>query len=279
MAAKYNTINPLPSPLPLTSENLKNHQIKKASSLKNKDTERYCQNLIMIPSNTTDTSSHYTAKRQKQRPSSTSAVISSNHKQINNNNRRSISIRSSQSQHNNANNNRKNSCMASPRLLPFPYHNDSLFLPTVEQHRHVRKVQSISSIHSQYLSTNSNISRPSTPMLPKRQLSAPSKLTKKKSNPSTSSSSSSSPTSSRPSSSISPFTTVIKSNHFSSTDIPVHTKLSSIHTTSTPTTTTSSSSSFANIHKKSPEFKKNKLVCRLWCKKVFKLVKKISIFH
>ncbi|CAO3594491.1 unnamed protein product [Absidia cylindrospora] len=43
---------------------------------------------------------------------------------------------------------RDTTVLQSPRLPPFPYHNDSLFLPTVEKHRQLEKAKSIAVIRS-----------------------------------------------------------------------------------------------------------------------------------
>ncbi|ORZ25902.1 hypothetical protein BCR42DRAFT_401172 [Absidia repens] len=43
---------------------------------------------------------------------------------------------------------RDTTVLQSPRLLPFPYHNDSLFLPTVEKHRQLEKARSAAVIRS-----------------------------------------------------------------------------------------------------------------------------------
>ncbi|CAO3632218.1 unnamed protein product [Cunninghamella blakesleeana] len=263
MATKYNTVEPLPKVFPLTSENLKHYQVK-SNSLNN--TKRFCQDLVMIPSNQpepsiTNNNKHYSPKREKQTRSS--SVGGQPIK-----NRRSVSIKSNQSQ-------RDHTCMESPRLLPFPYHNDSLFLPTVEHHRHqLRKVKSIASINShqsllqQSSSTNSShisTSRPSsTPVFPpRRQLSAPPKLNKKYH-----------PTS-RLSSSIPNTTTTMDTTVSNRKSMDDHSSSTTSSTSIMNTTTKKAHKKMNNQH----HSKKKNMVYNLLFKKVLKMVKKVSIFH
>ncbi|KAI8064734.1 hypothetical protein BC940DRAFT_305217 [Gongronella butleri] len=42
----------------------------------------------------------------------------------------------------------RSSVILAPRVLPFPYHNDSHFLPIVEKHRHIHRAKSIASLAS-----------------------------------------------------------------------------------------------------------------------------------
>ncbi|ORY98133.1 hypothetical protein BCR43DRAFT_490924 [Syncephalastrum racemosum] len=66
--------------------------------------------------------------------------------------------------------------MASPRQLPFPYHNDSLFLPTAEQY-HVSSRLSLDERRPRRPSSTTEHYRASSPLagasLPKRHASAP----------------------------------------------------------------------------------------------------------
>ncbi|CAO3644191.1 unnamed protein product [Cunninghamella blakesleeana] len=71
----------------------------------------------------------------------------------------------------------------SPRLSPFPYHNDSLFLPTVEKKQHAynkRKNGSISSISVYSQKTMNSTTTESLNGLPRRAVSAPPKYVRPK---------------------------------------------------------------------------------------------------
>lgn len=71
----------------------------------------------------------------------------------------------------------------SPRLSPFPYHNDSLFLPTVEKKQHAynkRKNGSISSISVYSQKTMNSTATESLAGLPRRAVSAPPKYIRPK---------------------------------------------------------------------------------------------------
>ncbi|SAM01143.1 hypothetical protein [Absidia glauca] len=125
----------VPSPLdytPLTTDNLKKKgQYDSDANVPPTLLERYCQEILT-------TSPMDTPKRRKQRSSSSAQPKSRPSSQR----RQSSSIKSSTST------TRDNTVMESPRLLPFPYHNDSLFLPTVEQHRRMERARSVASIKS-----------------------------------------------------------------------------------------------------------------------------------
>lgn len=76
-------------------------------------------------------------------------------------------------------NTRESTVIVSPRLLPFPYHNDSLFLPTVE-HRGITTRRSCSSLaHRSGVSSAFTTSLPPPPP-PRRQSSAPPILSKRR---------------------------------------------------------------------------------------------------
>ncbi|SAM07882.1 hypothetical protein [Absidia glauca] len=74
---------------------------------------------------------------------------------------------------------RESTVIVSPRLLPFPYHNDSLFLPTVE-HRGITTRRSCSTLaHQSGVSSAFSTSLPPPPP-PRRQSSAPPILSKRR---------------------------------------------------------------------------------------------------
>ncbi|CAO3598074.1 unnamed protein product [Absidia cylindrospora] len=175
--------------IPLTTDNLmKKAQYELTASIPPTVlVEQYCQDMMTVSPNSVAAP----MKRRKQRSAS-----SSSHKiRPSSQRRQSSSIKSSTST------SRDNTVMESPRLLPFPYHNDSLFLPTVEQHRRMERAKSVASIRSsssfgnpQYPTTptpnSSNIiqsARSSTaftpslppPPSPKRQRSAPPSLSRR----------------------------------------------------------------------------------------------------
>ncbi|KAI8098889.1 uncharacterized protein BX664DRAFT_319864 [Halteromyces radiatus] len=153
--------------LPLTMDNLKKKTLDSGISSTDDVLERYCQDILLQSSSTTP-------KRRKQR-----STLSSEHSR-----RQSGSIKSSTS--------RDNTVMASPRLLPFPYHNDSLFLPTVEQHRQLERAKSVASTSSMSFTANRRQSNnnstihstlsssSSSPPLPRRQSSAPPTISKRR---------------------------------------------------------------------------------------------------
>lgn len=117
---------------PLTTDNLKKKgQYDSDAHVPPTLLERYCQDILTA-------SPRETPKRQKQRSTSSTRSKSRPSSQR----RQSSSIKSSTSTA------RDNTVMESPRLLPFPYHNDSLFLPTVEQHRRMERAKSVASIKS-----------------------------------------------------------------------------------------------------------------------------------
>lgn len=176
--------------IPLTTDNLmKKAQYESTSIPPTVLVEQYCQNMMMTDalSNTVATP----AKRRKPRSTSTSS-----HKiRPSSQRRQSSSIKSSTST-----TTRDNTVMESPRLLPFPYHNDSLFLPTVEHHRRMERAKSVASMRSSssfgnsqqqplgnsYLASSSSARSSAAfsaslppPPSPKRQRSAPPALSRR----------------------------------------------------------------------------------------------------
>lgn len=174
--------------IPLTTDNLmKKAQCELTTSIPPTVlVERYCQDMMTVSPNSVASP----IKRRKQRSTS-----SSSHKiRPSSQRRQSSSIKSSTST------TRDNTVMESPRLLPFPYHNDSLFLPTVEQHRRMERAKSVASIRSSSSfgnhqqqqplgsqlapssarsSTAFSASLPPPPLSPKRQRSAPPTLSRR----------------------------------------------------------------------------------------------------
>ncbi|ORZ18992.1 hypothetical protein BCR42DRAFT_411999 [Absidia repens] len=135
--------------IPLTTDNLmKKAQYELTASIPPTVlVEQYCQDMMTVSPNSVAAP----MKRRKQRSAS-----SSSHKiRPSSQRRQSSSIKSSTST------TRDNTVMESPRLLPFPYHNDSLFLPTVEQHRRMERAKSVASIRSS--SSFGNHQHPTTP--------------------------------------------------------------------------------------------------------------------